>query len=132
MHLESIAIIGYLGQDPRSNNVAGKTVCNFNVGASNPRTKKTNWYRIAVWGAQAEPCMKFLQKGSAVYIEGSFDIKDWQKDGTSDKQFEINARNIQFLSMEKKEKTASPTAAIPQSESGYGTQSEPDFDSIPF
>ena len=137
MYLESISVIGYLGQDPRSNTVNGKTVCNFSVSATNPRTKKSTWYRVAVWGGLAEPCMKFLAKGKPVYVDGSLEIKEWQKDGTSDKQFEIQARNVQFLSSptERKEAIAEPGYAAkekPVSESGYGHIDEPNFDNIPF
>ncbi len=123
MHLENIAVIGYLGKDHTSNQVNGKTVCNFNVAATNPRTKKVTWYRACVWGALSDSCMKFLSKGKAVYVQGDLELKDWQREGVSDKQLEIQVRTVQFLSPQDKASQA------PQSQShhegGYGNYDGP-------
>ena len=107
MHLENISVIGYLGQDPTSNVVNGKSVCNFNIAATNPRNKKVTWYRAAVWGANGDACMKFLSKGKAVFVQGQLEIKDWQRStGMPEKQFEIQANTVQFLSGQEKAEKA--------------------------
>lgn len=123
MHLENIAVIGYLGKDPTSNQVNGKIVCNFNIAATNPRNKKTTWYRAAVWGALAEACMKFLKQGKAVYVQGDLELKDWQREGVTDKQLEIQVRTVQFLSPQEGKQQAAQASSDP----GYGN-----YDQVPF
>lgn len=129
MYLENISVIGYIGNEPTSNVVNGKTVCNFSVAATNPRTKKATWYRIAAWGGLGDTCLKFIAKGKPVYVEGSFEIKDWQKQGTPDKSLEIQARNVQFLSPSQDSKQA----IEPPVKQGYGNQTMyGDEEGVPF
>jgi single stranded DNA-binding protein len=131
MHLENIAVIGYLGKDPTQNQVNGKTVCNFSVGATNARTKKTTWYRVAAWGALGDLCMKYLKVGKAVYAQGDLELVEWQKEGISDKQLQIQARTVQFLSPQDARQDA-PQRHVPQSaDLGYGPPMY-DRDEIPF
>lgn len=124
MHLENISVIGYLGQDPTSNTVNGKQVCNFNIAATNPRTKKVTWYRAAVWGASGEACMKFLSKGKAVFVQGQLEIRDWQKSTGPEKQFEIQANTVQFLSQQEARQSHASQASP---DAGYGN-----YDDVPF
>ena len=65
-------IIGNLGRDPELRYLqSGTAVCNLNVAVSESwsdrqsgeRREKTTWYRVAVWGAQAENCNQYLSKG---------------------------------------------------------------------
>jgi len=115
-----VIIAGYLGKDPEMRYTpSGQTVTNFSVATSRQWTgsdgrqrDETVWWRVTVWGRQAEICNQYLTKGRPVLIEGhvggdrlpqsngSEQIVPhvWQgQDGQPRAQFEITARLVRFL-----------------------------------
>jgi single-strand DNA-binding protein len=110
----TIIIVGNLGKDPEMRYLAsGQAVTNFSVATSRQYTgsdgqpvKETIWFRVAVWGKQAESCNQYLKKGSKVLVEGRLtpDLATggprlWtRQDGTATSSFEINASTVRFLS----------------------------------
>lgn len=110
----TIIIVGNLGRDPEMRYTPnGQAVTNLNVATSRQYTdtggqqvKETIWFRISVWGKQAETCNQYLKKGSKVLVEGRL-IPDpstggprvfKRQDGTSGSSFEVNASTVRFLS----------------------------------
>lgn len=109
-----IIIVGNLGRDPEmrynqdgtpvtSINVATNKSYKDSVGSQNQITK---WFRVAVWGAQAEACNQYLRKGSKVLVEGELQAdpktgcpRIWiDKSGNSQASFEVRAKSVKFLS----------------------------------
>jgi single-strand DNA-binding protein len=92
---------------------SGQAVTSFNVATNRNYTdsngqqvKETIWFRVSVWGKQAESTHNYLKKGSKVIVEGRL-IADAatggpriykRTDGSSGASFEINASNVRFLS----------------------------------
>jgi primosomal replication protein N len=73
-----IILVGNLGKDPEMRYTpGGQPVTSFSV-ASNRRytdsggqmVEETIWFRISVWGKQAEACKQYLVKGRQVLVEG--------------------------------------------------------------
>jgi len=110
----TIIIVGNLGRDPEMRYTSGgQAVTNFNVATNRQYTssdgtsvKETIWFRISVWGKQAESCNTYLKKGSKVLIEGRL-VPDqatggpriWNRqDGSPAAQYEISANTVRFLS----------------------------------
>ena len=66
---QQLTIVGYLGKDPVMRfTPAGQAVTSFPVATSRSYTDntgqkitETTWFRVSVWGAQAE---QLIQKGS--------------------------------------------------------------------
>ena len=85
--MEKIRVIGNLTKDPVVNtSQSGRKYCNFTVAAnSNVRVrnadgtygtrKVTNYYRVTVWGTDAEVCGQYLQKGRKVEVYGTLTIE---------------------------------------------------------
>ena len=112
---QKIIIIGNLGGDPEMRYLpSGTAVTNFSVATSrkwyNQETgqpvDETIWFRVSVWGKQAEAANQYLAKGRKVLIEGTL-TPDGQtggprifakRDGTAGASFEIRAENVKFLS----------------------------------
>ena len=68
-----IIIIGNLGRDPEMRfSPSGDPVTTFSVATSRRYGDKdeTTWFRVSVWGKQAESCNTYLSKGSKVLVEG--------------------------------------------------------------
>lgn len=103
--INSVTLIGNLGQDPEVRYSQGGTaICNLSV-AVNERVKKgeewqdhVEWFRIVCFGQTAENAAKFLAKGRQVFVEGKGRHKQWKdKDGNDRFGFEVVADRVLFL-----------------------------------
>jgi len=73
---QQLTIVGYLGNDPVMRfTPSGQAVTSFSVATSRSYTNnagqkvdETAWFRISVWGAQAESCNQYLSKGRPVLV----------------------------------------------------------------
>lgn len=100
-----ITIVGYLGRDPELKYTAnGEAVCKLSVATTEKRKvngevqESTIWFRITVWGRQAEACEQYLQKGRQVYVEGTLRQAQYtDREGNERTSLEVNAKDIQFL-----------------------------------
>jgi single-strand DNA-binding protein len=107
MSFNKITIVGNLGRDPELRYTPqGNAVCNFSVATNEKRRDKngemqdiTTWFRITLWGKQAENASKYLTKGSPVYVEGRLKVEEWtDRDGKGRYTLEVNATDMQFIS----------------------------------
>ena len=104
---QKLIIIGNLGSNPEMRFTPnGDPVTSFSVATSRKYGEKdeTTWFRVTVWGKQAESCSKYLSKGSKVLVEGRLrpdsngSPRTFQrKDGTWSASYEITAENVRFL-----------------------------------
>ena len=96
-----LTIVGNLGKDPEMKYTTdGKAVTTFSVAASN-RKDETTWFRVTVFGQQAETCNQYLHKGSKVLVEGRLkpEINVYQrKDGSYAASYDVTADTVRFLS----------------------------------
>ena len=111
---QRLVLVGNLGRDPEMRySPNGIPITNFPVATnhkwSDPEGKiqeETVWFRIAVYGKQAETCNEYLAKGQKVLVEGTLvaDPKNGgprvyeRKDGSSGASFEVRATTVRFLS----------------------------------
>ena len=106
---QKLIIIGNLGRDPEMRYTPdGKAVTTFSVATSRKYNEKeeTTWFRVSVWGKQAESCNQYLTKGSKVLVEGRLrpDANTGapqvfqKKDGSWGSSYEVHADTVRFLS----------------------------------
>lgn len=61
--------------------------------------EETTWFRVSVWGRQAETANQYLAKGRRVLAEGRISARAFiGNDGQPRASLELDARNLQFLS----------------------------------
>jgi len=97
--------IGHLCQDPKIQEISDKKKTSFSVGINNTKDDVL-FLNIECWNKVAENCMKFLRKGSCVYIEGKIKTSKWQdKQGNNRTNFYVSADIVRFLPNGKKEET---------------------------
>lgn len=106
MSFNKIIVVGNLGRDPEMRYTPqGTPVCTFSI-ASNERRKTsageqqdiTTWFRVTVWGKQAETVSKYLSKGRSVYVEGRLHLEEWtDKEGKPRYTLEVNASDVHFI-----------------------------------
>jgi len=104
--LNKIMLIGNVGSDPEMRYTPnGKAVTSFRmatnyryVGSDGERREETEWFRVSVWGKQAESCNQFLSKGRRVYVEGRLHSRNWEgQDGQMRTSLEVSANRVIFL-----------------------------------
>ena len=144
---QKIIIIGNLGRDPEMRYTPnGQAVTNLSVATnrqytsnSGERVKETTWFRVSVWGKQAEACNQYLKSGSKVLVEGRMNQdketggpRIWTRnDGSAGASFEITAQTVRFLSSRQEDQAAAASGG--NVDYGAGNAMEPpQEDEIPF
>lgn len=111
---QKIIVVGNLGGDPEMRYMPdGRAVTNFSIATNRRWTNQstgqpvdeTTWFRVSVWGRQAETANQYLSRGRRVLIEGRLrpDPQSGgprtfvRQDGSVGASFEITADSIQFL-----------------------------------
>jgi single-strand DNA-binding protein len=102
-----IIMVGNLTKDPDLKPVGAQSVCKLNI-ASNKQYKNRQtgaaisevcFVDVEVWGAQAESCKNYLQKGRPVLIEGRLKLDSWKdQEGAMRSKHSIVADKVVFLS----------------------------------
>lgn len=110
---QQIVIVGNLGRDPEMRYTpSGTPVTSLSVatnrkytGSDGQQVKETTWFRVSVFGKQAEACAQYLKKGSSVLVEGRLTPDPnsggprvfTRQDGSTGASFEIFANTVRFL-----------------------------------
>lgn len=141
---QKMIIAGNLGGDPEMRYMGdGTAVTNFSVATNRSWTnsqtgepvKETTWFRVSVWGRQAETANQYLSKGRQVLIEGRLKAdpetggpRMWQRqDGAMSASYEITADTVRFIG--GRDAVAGPSSNQ-SGRNGDGTPVE--TDDIPF
>ena len=93
--------------------------------------KQTDFINVVAWIKLAELCYQYLEKGQMAGVEGSLQMKKWEKDGEKRTSYEVLTDNVQFLSRAGKSENNPPTGSIGQEPSNT-TVSEDDREGLPF
>lgn len=111
---QKVVIVGNLGTDPEMRYMSdGTAVTNFSVATnrrwtnrgSGDQQEETTWFRVSVWGRQAEVANEYLSKGRQVLVEGRMKPdpqtggpRIWTgQDGTARASYEMTAETVRFI-----------------------------------
>lgn len=106
MSFNKVILVGNLGRDPELRYTPqGTPVCSFSMATNERRKDKqgemqdtTTWFRVTLWGRQAETASQYLTKGRPVYIEGRLRVEEWtDRDGKPRHTLEVHATDMQFI-----------------------------------
>ena len=103
-----VIMVGNLTRDPEYKQLpSGQSVCRMGL-ASNRQFKSRQtgtmiqevcFIDIDVWGAQAESCHQYLQKGRPILVEGRIKLDNWEDpEGNRRSKHSIVADRVVFLS----------------------------------
>jgi single-strand DNA-binding protein len=129
-----VVITGNLTRDPELRSTGGGTsVCEMRVAVNSRRkdgntgqwVDKPNYFDVTVFGAQADNCATYLEKGRAVAVEGRLDWREWEaKDNSGKRQaVQIIGNTVQFLNYRPKsdEESEPESTSAGESEEGRWT-----------
>lgn len=100
-----VILIGNLTRDPELRYTPqGTTVCNFGIAVNRKykqaeeMKEEVTFINIVVFGKQADTCGQYLNKGSAVLIEGRLQERRWEtEDGQKRSRHEVVAQSVRFM-----------------------------------
>lgn len=103
--------IGHLGKDAEVKQVGEKTVINFSVAHTEKVNgeSKTIWVECAKWGDKTAVA-QYLKKGTQVFVEGTPEVRTWEKDGKGGASLKLFVTNLQLLGNANREEPAAATA----------------------
>src|SRR5690349_3098191 len=105
MSLAHITLYGNLGRDPETRYTkSGQMNVSFSmaVGTRRGQDEHTDWYRVTVWGKQAEIMDKFAQdgalaKGTPVVVLGRLSVSEYTSNGGEARySLDVNADSVQL------------------------------------
>ena len=116
-----LLIIGNAGADPELRFTKnGKQLCELRVAvnwqdrdANGEQTKTTEWFRVTIWGPQAERAAEVIRRGDRVMAYGRFKTREYDdRDGNRRKSLELTADVCQQISGRSEERAAVDDARL--------------------
>ncbi len=147
MSLNKIILIGNIGREADLRYTPqGTPVCNFTLATNEKRRSPsgesetiTTWFRVTLWGKQAENLHRYLQKGKQVYVEGRLRVTEWtDRDNKARYSLEVTATDLRLLGVRSDDEPEIDSEVEEPTLPGNTSPSEPsnvstdDDDDIPF
>ena len=136
--LAKMTLVGNLGRDAELRYTPkGTAVLDFSVAtnerwtdAAGAQQELTQWFRVTVWGRQAESLKPFLVKGKQVLVEGRFRLREYtDREGKHRVSLDVRADNLILLGARgaaAPEEAAAPPAELEREDAAF------ESDEIPF
>jgi single-strand DNA-binding protein len=105
MNINRVVLTGNLTRDPEHRETpGGLSICKLGIACNTRRRtssgeweEKANFFRVTVFGKQADNCAQYLRKGRPVAIDGRLEWSQWERDGQKRESIDIIADSVQFL-----------------------------------
>ena len=105
MNINRVVLTGNLTRDPELRSTpGGVSICKLGIAVNTRRKndqgdweEKPNFFRVTVFGRQAESCGKYLSKGRPVAIDGRLEWSQYESNGQKRESVDIIADTVQFL-----------------------------------
>jgi single-strand DNA-binding protein len=105
MNINRVVLTGNLTRDPEVRATGGGLqICKLGIAVNTRRKnsdgqweEKPNFFRVTVFGRQAESCGQYLKKGRPVAIDGRLEWSTWESEGQKRESVDIIADSVQFL-----------------------------------
>ena len=141
MSFNKIILVGNLGRDPELRYTPqGNAVCSFSLATNEKRKDKsgefqdvTTWFKVTLWGKQAELASQYLTKGRPVYVEGRLRMEEWtDREGRQRQSLEVNGTDMQFIGNRGDDTHHPPASSRSDDDAPAGAADMTADDDIPF
>lgn len=104
--INKVILLGIVGRDPELRYTpAGTAIATFslatNVKYRDKNTGETkenvNWHQCVGFGKTGEFIEQYVRKGAKLYVEGSIDYQEYEKDGIKNRVTKITVRDFNLL-----------------------------------
>jgi len=105
MNINRVILTGNLTRDPDMRATpGGLAICKLGIAVNTRRKnnegqweEKPNFFRVTVFGRQAESCGQYLKKGRPIAVDGRLEWSTWEREGQKHESVDIIADTVQFL-----------------------------------
>ena len=134
--MNSIMLIGNLGQDPELSYTANGVARTQLSLATNRRVRRneeyedeTTWHRVTLWRRNAENAAQYLQRGRRVLVEGNVSSYKYTDDQGQERVFtSVQGQRIQYLSPQQTDREPKENNGVTE----VGPAGVLDPDDLPF
>lgn len=105
----NIILVGNVTKDPVIKDYTGGRFATFSV--ANNKKEGTDFYTVSAFGKLSETIEKYLTKGMKVLVNGTFEMREYEKDGSKITFGNVVANSIEFLT--KKEDSSVKADDLP-------------------
>lgn len=133
--MNKVQLIGRLTRDPELRYTPNnRPVAQFTLAVNRRYAKETDevkadFFRIVIWGKQAENCKTYLNQGSQVGIVGELRNRDYEdRDGVKRYVTEILASEVEFLTHKKQDSDTTPLPEEPPVNTPYYQEEQSLYD----
>lgn len=134
----AVTLVGHLGRDPELRYTPqGTPVCSFSMATNDKKKNQqgemvdiVTWFRVTLWGRQAENASQYLVKGNQVYIVGRLRVEEWtDREGKTRFTLEVNATDMKFIGSKTTDGESAPRGNAPDQNPAPDSMAD---DDIPF
>ena len=118
--VNKVILVGHLAADPEQTETkSGTPRVTFPVATHRETTSDgvpkevTDYHRVVAWGKLGEICMKYLVRGTGIYVEGQILNRAYEQNGERRYTTEIRVDEINMLSWKKKDGVPSVSLESP-------------------
>lgn len=131
-----LVLIGHLGADPESrHSESGLPLCTFRVAVDDGRrdAEHTSWYRVTVFGKQAEQIQDRLHKGTLVSCTGRLTTGIWTGAASGEPRvnLELSADSVLLLERSTRDEEPAASASKPR-QAPRRQETTDDLEDLPF
>jgi single-strand DNA-binding protein len=137
--MNNVQLIGNLTQNPELRKTRSeRAVATLRLAVPRPRKdgedQGADFVDVTVFGVHAENCLRYLNKGRRVAVEGHLHYSEWESDNGRRQKLEVVARFVEFLGSpgkpgENEEHSSEPVAVAAGAGARDGAE---DSEDIPF
>jgi single-strand DNA-binding protein len=117
--VNKVTLLGNVGKDPELRQAGSSQVASFSLATTKSwkdkdgnKKEKTEWHRCDAWGKLGEIVAKYVIKGNKLYVEGSIEYDEYEKDGVKKYSTKIVLSDVTLLG----KKDSEPKAAAQSDE----------------
>lgn len=116
-NLNKVLLMGYVGRDVEVKfmqsgdavaNVGLATTTSWKDKSSGEKKEKTTWHNLVFYRQTAEIAGKYVKKGDPIYVEGSIENREYEKEGVKRSITEIIVDRMQLLGSKKDREPEAP------------------------
>lgn len=133
--MNKVQLIGRLTRDPELRYTPNnRPVAQFTIAVNRRYAKESDevqadFFRIVIWGKQAENCKTYLSQGSQVGVVGELRNRDYEdRDGVKRYVTKILASEVEFLTHKKQDSDTTPLSEEPPVNTPYYQEEQSLYD----
>ncbi|MDX1919220.1 MAG: single-stranded DNA-binding protein [Candidatus Caenarcaniphilales bacterium] len=103
-YFNSVTLVGRAGKDTdlkyfESGSAKAEVSLAVNRGKNKEGEELTDWFRIVLWGRQAEIAGEYVKKGSLIGVDGTVELNTWKDEASGEERsaYYVKASTLRLI-----------------------------------